>query len=364
VAPLRGITSWHDHVAPPAIFGRKNTSIRVHFTFLMDQLRWKLPKTSLMKYECGKYYHVFNQGNNRQPIFLNNYHFRVFQDYCEEYFFTECSLVAQCLMPNHFHFLINCDERCEQAPVQHPVQTNPVSEGLRKALSHYARRFNKSEERTGSLFRQNTKAKCLEDDFVNGQLMRSKESYLYNCFLYIHQNPLKAKLVKDLSQWEFSSYREYAGISERTICRHDLALKDCGFDPKRFKAHHHLVPPPHATTSCHHLMPPHRATTSCHHLVPPPHATTSCHHLMPPPHATTSCHHLMPPPRATTSCHHLVPPPRATTSCHHPVVSRRPPQNTPIFKQVLSPITGLTKITKNLKFFLTSGSQFLMFKHR
>jgi hypothetical protein len=86
-------------------------------------------------------------------------------------------------------------------------------------LSSYTRAINIQEKRTGSLFQQNSKAKCLTDL----KMLGNTESYGLICFKYIHQNPLKAGLVKRIEDWEFSSFNDYAGLrngdlSNKALC--------------------------------------------------------------------------------------------------------------------------------------------------
>ena len=67
---------------------------------------------------------------------------------------------------------------------------------------------------TGSRFRQKTKAKLLES---------SSPDYSLITFHYIHQNPLTAGLVKTLDDWDYSSFKDYAGKRNGTLCNKDLA---------------------------------------------------------------------------------------------------------------------------------------------
>ena len=92
---------------------------------------------------------------------------------------------------------------------------------FRILLSSYTRAINKKEGRAGSLFQQNTKAKCLITDSLSSQ----KESYPLRCFYYIHQNPLRSGLTDRLEDWEFSSYRDYTGLRNGTLINREFAVE-------------------------------------------------------------------------------------------------------------------------------------------
>lgn len=72
--------------------------------------------------------------------------------------------------------------------------------------------------RTGSLFQRRTKSKNLSND------LKTDDNYPLICFLYIHQNPLSAGLIKNLKDWTFSSYQDYAGFREGKLCNKKLAF--------------------------------------------------------------------------------------------------------------------------------------------
>jgi len=118
-------------------------------------------------------------------------------------------MLAYCLMPDHFDFLINADIRTIQKKSFSGKQKNVLSEGIKNLLSTYAKAINVQNKWTGSLFQQNTKAKCLE---------RNEMDYGFTCFNYIHQNPLKARLVEKLEDWPYSSFGDYCGFQNETIC--------------------------------------------------------------------------------------------------------------------------------------------------
>jgi hypothetical protein len=105
------------------------------------------------------------------------------------------------------------------------VQTTPLSNGFRLLQSRYAQYFNNKQNRSGSLFRQKAKAKCLREGSAN---------YLYIAFQYIHQNPLKAGLTNKLEDWQYSSFLDYANLRKGTLCDMQLAQKWIEFDANSF----------------------------------------------------------------------------------------------------------------------------------
>ncbi len=59
-----------------------------------------------MKKEEGKYYHIYNRGNNKQKIFFDDENYLFFLSKFKKYLIPNIDVFAYCLMPNHFHFFI------------------------------------------------------------------------------------------------------------------------------------------------------------------------------------------------------------------------------------------------------------------
>lgn len=146
-------------------------------------------------------YHMFNRGNQKQMIFLQEQNYDYFLEKIGKLFCADASLLAYCLMPNHFHFM---------ALTKSDFDYGAFSSRLRTSLSSYTRGIQIQEKFSGSLFQQNTKRKEL-----------AKFSDAINCFHYIHQNPLKAKLVSSMEQWSYSSFNEYL-FSQPALCNIEL----------------------------------------------------------------------------------------------------------------------------------------------
>jgi putative transposase len=109
-----------------------------------------------MKFLPQQLYHVYNQGNNQQNIFLRDVHFLYFLKLYTAYIVPHCDTLAWCLMHNHFHFMIATDQRCLDVKQQGGLLLDPVTNGFRKLLSAYAHEFNIKNNRSGALFRPKT----------------------------------------------------------------------------------------------------------------------------------------------------------------------------------------------------------------
>ncbi len=148
----------------------------------------------------GSYYHVFNRSNAQETVFRTeeNYGFflKKYRAMLDDYVDT----IAYCLMPTHFHFLIRGKEKCDNVGMM-----------FGKLLSSYTRALNRAVERSGSLFQQHTKALLIDD-----------ERYLIAVIAYIHDNPVRAKLVVKPHEWKFSSYQDYVGLRNGTLPQKDL----------------------------------------------------------------------------------------------------------------------------------------------
>ena len=119
-------------------------------------------------------------------------------------------------MPNHFHFLIHANQTTVKTVRIGHSYKNVLSEGIRNLLQSYAKGINKQNHSTGSLFQQNTKAKNVTS---KGSL------YPEICFHYNHQNPMTAGIVMKMEDWDYSSFKDYSGFRNGTLCNQTLAFE-------------------------------------------------------------------------------------------------------------------------------------------
>lgn len=220
-----------------------------------------------MDFEKNHLYHIFNQGNNQQTIFFKEDNYLFFIQKIKTHICPFADLLAWCLMPNHFHLMVRVNDvelptsaiigyatqnklkhpapvigsatssrapNRDQAPNNRQSGYTSLNKEIGILLASYTRAIQKQENITGTLFRQKTKAECLNEpsgltpSFYNtrqGTLIHidnPEKYYPQVCFNYIHQNPVKARLVKHPEDWEFSSYRDVVGLRNGTLINRDL----------------------------------------------------------------------------------------------------------------------------------------------
>ncbi|MBT3224740.1 MAG: transposase [Deltaproteobacteria bacterium] len=148
------------------------------------------------------WYHIMNRGRRQEMIFHDDHDPILFKDLLKES--TELwgvNICAYCLMPNHYHLLV-------QTP-----QAN-LSRFMRHVNGIYTQRFNRYHKSDGSLFRGRYKS-----------ILVGEENYLLDLIRYIHFNPCKAKLVKTPEEYKWSSYTAYVNESnDEKWLRSDLIL--------------------------------------------------------------------------------------------------------------------------------------------
>ena len=143
-----------------------------------------------IQYE-GAIYHVMSRGVIRGAIFSNDEDYHRFLEYLEravEKFGLE--IFAFVLMGNHYHLLL----RTPQANLSKAMQW------LQTAYSVY---YNLKHQRSGHLFQGRYKS-----------ILVGEESYWQSISFYIHLNPIRAGIVKELDEYKWSSYHDYVRMKK------------------------------------------------------------------------------------------------------------------------------------------------------
>jgi REP element-mobilizing transposase RayT len=142
-----------------------------------------------VRFQQGGCYHIYNRGHNCQPIFFERDNYIHFLRLMHHHLVGETlDLLAYCLMPNHYHFLVQLKE-------------DALSPAMHRLIMAYSKAINRRYQRVGTLFQGPFRAIAI-----------TEISYLYHLVHYIHANPVKAHLVDHPKDWEFSSYPEYANL--------------------------------------------------------------------------------------------------------------------------------------------------------
>jgi REP element-mobilizing transposase RayT len=160
----------------------------------------------------GCYYHVFNRTLNGEVLFRNpgNYIYltQLMRRYKQRY---RVSIIAYCLMPNHYHFLLRQD--AEQ----------PLHEFMRVLFNGYVQAYNAWWGRRGPLFEGRFHHMLIDED----------EYFLHLC-RYIHLNPVRAGLVSKVEDWPFSNFLEWVNQEEDGLGEVGFLL-DYFADPEEYR---------------------------------------------------------------------------------------------------------------------------------
>lgn len=139
------------------------------------------------KYLKSNFFHVIVQGIKKEYIFYNNRYIEKYISLLKEKSSTySTKIIAYCIMNNHAHILF------------YSKNIEELSSLMRSINTSYALFYNRLENRVGYVFRNRFVSEPILDEF-----------HLNNCISYIHNNPVKAKIVNSPSQYIYSSYIDY-----------------------------------------------------------------------------------------------------------------------------------------------------------
>ena len=169
-----------------------------------------------IEWGAGNYYHIYNRGAHRQSIVreATNYEFilKLMKKYMAE---LSVTVIAYCLMPNHYHWLVR--------------QDGNLRAGLlaQRVFNSYSKAFNNRYDHSGTLFEGPYKPILVKDD-----------SYLRHLCIYIHAQPVKDNITPFLDMWDYSNYHEWMGIRNGTLVDHDFIDN---YFPNRGQYRRHLM---------------------------------------------------------------------------------------------------------------------------
>ncbi len=159
-----------------------------------------MPRVARKKSESS-IYHIMVRGINQQSIFEDDGDYRKFIDILDTYQKKiNFQVYAYCLMDNHIHLLIKEGEE-------------EISNTMKRIGTSYVYWYNWQYNRKGHLFQDRYKSETVEND-----------DYFLTVLRYIHQNPVKAGLTKNIESYHWSSYIEYTEIEKAGIVHTEFVL--------------------------------------------------------------------------------------------------------------------------------------------
>ena len=160
----------------------------------------------------GGIYHVTGRGNRKQLIFHDDRDCEWFLAIADEVSERRSwERLAYCLMPNHYHLLL-------QTPKP------DLSLGMQRLNSRYAQAFNHRHEMSGHVFQGRFHA-----------VLVGRESHLLEAARYLALNPVRAGLCDRPGEWRWSSYREIIDEGSRRLAGWGHVLQHFHADPERAK---------------------------------------------------------------------------------------------------------------------------------
>jgi REP element-mobilizing transposase RayT len=138
------------------------------------------------------WYHVMNRGRRGENIFADiddhNAFLALLQETSEMF---NLRVSAFCLMPNHYHILV-------QTPAGN------LSRAMRHVNGVYTQRYNRSRNTDGQLFRGRYKSVLVQED-----------SHLLELLRYIHRNPIRAHMCGTVGAYLWSSHQGYVSSAKK-----------------------------------------------------------------------------------------------------------------------------------------------------
>ncbi len=134
----------------------------------------------------GAWHHVMNRSRKDTDLYCDNDDYLMFHDLLQETSaMYHLNVAAYCMMPNHYHLLVQSSE-------------GNLARCMRHLNGIYTQKFNIRHKCDGTHFRGRYKSVLVQDD-----------SYLLELVRYIHRNPLKADLSKTPGDYKWSSFKGY-----------------------------------------------------------------------------------------------------------------------------------------------------------
>lgn len=183
---------------------------------------------NLLPLEPDKFYYIYNHAIGKENFFETDADYLWFLNKLKKYVVPLCDVYSFCLMSNHFHLVLRIKSESEIKNILNKLNTgrlsvekkmekneaylsNAVSQQIGNLFNAYAKYFNYTYQRKGTLFTRAFRRKWVES-----------EDYLRQLICYVHQNPVEAGCVMTPKEWKYSSYKAIVSKSETLVCRKEV----------------------------------------------------------------------------------------------------------------------------------------------
>jgi putative transposase len=165
----------------------------------------RLPRIS----PAGVAVHIIQRGNNRQVCFASDEDHWAFTGWLKEYSAKyRVDIHAWVMMTNHIHLLCT------------PHDDVGISRIMQSVGRRYVQYFNREYRRSGTLWEGRFKS-CLVEN----------EIYLLELYRYIEMNPVRAMMVDDPGDYQWSSYQINGLGKVSNLCVPHQEYLSLGVDP-------------------------------------------------------------------------------------------------------------------------------------
>lgn len=152
------------------------------------------------KFKENTHYHIYNRWINKQTLFHTMKDFQRFLWYLDIYkkkCEKDLSILAYCILPNHFHFVVH-----------NITDGHKLSYFIGNICAGYTRYYKVRNWvwKGKRYFESRFKVKEIED-----------QEYLQQCIHYVENNPLKHGLIDNLEDWLFKSTTTHPGAHIENI---------------------------------------------------------------------------------------------------------------------------------------------------
>ena len=151
-------------------------------------------RTKMIHNSLNAYFHIVNHSVDGRKLYYDPGDYKTYLYLFKKELDYKVTVIAYCLMPNHFHLLLRQNE------------SEAITSLLEKTHKKYACYYNKKYNRKGRIFRSPL-----------NHIETPTDTYLLNACAYIHGNPVQAGLVGFPEEWEYSNFREYLRMRKGTL---------------------------------------------------------------------------------------------------------------------------------------------------